>query len=69
MMRKACVTTKTRKMGMSVVTDSLTPRMFMTSRMPMTTASTVSFQCAQPGGSTLKIWSPPLAMETEMVST
>ena len=65
----AWVTTKTPKIGARIVTDSLTPRRFITTSRPMTSASTSSFAAAHSWGRTEKIWSAPAAIETAMVST
>jgi hypothetical protein len=68
-MRTAWVTRKRTKMGARTETDSFTPRRFMTTRAPMASASSGTFQAARPGGRKEKTASPPEATDTEMVRT
>ena len=64
-----CVTMNKRKMGVSVSTDSRTPRRFKTSRKTMNRTSTGSFQAWYSTGNKLKRASPAAAIEIVMVST
>ena len=69
-MSTRCVTQKSRKIGISAVTDSLTPRRFMMMSATSTATSIGSLsplKCVRPGMQ--KIASPPAAIETVMVRT
>ena len=68
-MRIACVRRKSPKIGASTVTDSRTPRRLSSTITRITAPSSGSFQCAAVAGSTLKTWSAPPAIETEIVNT
>src|SRR6195256_4139504 len=59
--RMACVTRKTRKMGIRMRIDSRMPLRFNTVRAAMATSSTGSFQTCHCGGKLLKMGSPPPA--------
>ncbi len=68
-MMTMCVATKARKIGTSVVTDSLTPRRFSTVSAAMTATSVGSLSEWRLSGRLEKIASPPDAIEVVMVST
>ena len=65
----AWVSKKVRKIGISAVTDSFTPRRFIKVNRPMTMNSTGSLKGCQSGGKKLKQASAPLAIEVVTVRT
>ena len=65
--RMTCVKTKTRKIGTSDITDSFTPRRFISTMRPMAIIDTISLCSLQLGGRKLKTASAPEAMEMVMV--
>ncbi len=69
MMANVWVTRNRRKIGTRGVTDSRTPRMFMSVRTRTPITATVSFSDNRDGGRKLNKASAPLAIEMEMVST
>ena len=60
---------KIRKIGSSTITDSFTPRKFMTTSTIMARMATSIFRVAQCCGNMLNSASTPLMIDTEMVST
>ena len=68
-MRMAWVTRKIPKIGARTLTDSFTPRRFMTTSRTMAAPSAGTFQAARWGGKKLQMASPPAAIDTEMVRT
>jgi len=65
----ACVTRKTRKMGIRMRIDSRMPLRFSTVRMAMAANSTGSFQTCHCCGKLLKMASPPAATDVVQVRT
>jgi hypothetical protein len=67
-MTTACVSRNNRKMGTSGVTDSRTPRRFISVRTATAPTAKETFQACHDRGRTLKTASTPLAIEMAMVS-
>ena len=67
MITTACVATKARKIGTSVVTDSFTPRRFITVSAAITATSVGSLRVCKLSGRLEKTASPPDAIEVVMV--